>query len=381
MQTKTLKSYYIAMTILEEPVLLGPIIILALSKLGHMTTEQIFLSETIMAFLVLILDAPTAILADLVGRKVCVIFGKASLLVGIIVITFMSTPLMGFIGNLFWGISIALSSGAEEAMLYDEFARRGTSKTYNETLREMASYRAIIAGIATLASGYIAEYDLRLPFMLSVPGIFISFVMIFFFPKETQREKSFSWEKYKKSSITSMQEVLGNSTLRSLIIWFALFGVIGKVYFFTYNPYLDLAEVKSSTVGIIFFGINMMMFVSSRYAFVIQEKVQHHGLRIGFMLQGVCMVVQSLFVSLYSGLLICLQGVSRGYVQVIKSPLLNKEIQEEHRASIISFQSSFEGVLQMTALFLASFLANDITTLLFLLGVVTCGFAFFSKRW
>lgn len=93
------------------------------------------------------------------------------------------------------------------------------------------------------------------------------------------------------------------------------------------------------------------------------------------------MVVQSLFVSLYSGLLICLQGVSRGYVQVIKSPLLNKEIQEEHRASIISFQSSFEGVLQMTALFLASFLANDITTLLFLLGVVTCGFAFFSKRW
>jgi cell division protein FtsI/penicillin-binding protein 2 len=47
--------------------------------------------------------------------------------------------------------------------------------------------------------------------MLSVPGIFISFVMIFFFPKETQREKSFSWEKYKKSSITSMQEVLNQS--------------------------------------------------------------------------------------------------------------------------------------------------------------------------
>lgn len=380
MKTKTLLRLYLATSLLEEPLFWGPVLLVALAKLGHMSIEQIFLSEALAVGIILVLDAPSGILADMIGRKTCVVLGKLCYLLSTFFLAFMETPLHGYIANILWAIGVSLRSGADSALIYDELKRRDALPEYQALMKKTHSYWFLLTAFTTLATGFIAEIDLRLPLLLSLPGVIISSVLILFFPTEEKRIHEHTFENYKRHMLEAAQEVLNNKRLRSLIIWLALLGVMGKIYFFTYNPYLELVHVPYSHVGIIFSTINIFAFIASRYAFQIQEKMKCVGFGIGFCLQGVTMLIQGVFTHYLSGWLFGIQGLTRGYINTVSEPLLNKEIGSGKRATVLSFKSSLSGLLQVTGFLITSPLSGNITTLLLVLGVMSLFLAVLSRK-
>lgn len=381
MKTKTLLRLYLFMSLLEEPLFWGPILLVAMAKLGHMSTEQIFLSEALATGLVLVLDAPSGILADMLGRKMCVTLGKLCFLVSTLFLAFMDSPLHGYIANVLWAVGVSLRSGADSALIYDELQKRDALDEYQPLMRKTHSYGFFITACTTLATGFIAEVDLRLPLLISLPGVVISNILILFFPTEDKRTHEHTLANYKKHMVEAVQEVWNNKRLKLLLIWFALLGMMGKIYFFTYNPYLELVRIPYGQVGIIFCGINFFAFVASRYAFQIQEKLKCVGFGIGFWLQGVVMLIQAGFTHYLSGWLFILAGGVRwGYINTITEPLLNKEIEGGKRATVLSFQSSLSSLLQVTGFLIASPLSGSITTLLAVLGMISLFLGVLSRK-
>jgi MFS family permease len=380
MKTKTLLRLYLTMSLLEEPLFWGPILLIAMAKLGNMSTEQIFLSEALATGLILVLDAPSGMLADMIGRKTCVIVGKLCLLGCTFFLAFMDSPIHGYVANVLWAIGVSLRSGAESALIYDELQKRDALDEYQTLMRKTHSYWFFLTAFTTLATGFIAEIDLRLPLLLSLPGVIISSILILFFPAEEKRTHEHTLANYKKHMVEAMQEVWSNKRLKSLLLWLALLGVMGKIYFFTYNPYLELVHMPYSHVGIIFSTINILAFIASRYAFQIQEKLKCVGFGIGFCLQGVVMLIQGVFTHYLSGWLFGIQGLTRGYINTVSEPLLNKEIESERRATVLSFQSSLSSLLQVIGFLITSPLSGDITMLLTLLGVVALALGFLSRK-
>ncbi len=380
MKTNTLLRLYLLMNLLEEPLFWGPILLVAMAKLGHMSTEQIFLSEALATGLVLVLDAPSGILADMLGRKMCVTLGKLCFLVSTLFLAFMDSPLHGYIANVLWAVGVSLRSGADSALIYDELQKRGELPEYQTLMKKTHSYWFFLTAFTTLVTGFIAEIDLRLPLLLSLPGVAISSILILFFPKEEKRSHEHTLANYKRHMQEAVREVWNNKRLKSLLLWLALLGVMGKIYFFTYNPYLELVHVPYSQVGIIFSTINIFAFVASRYAFQIQEKLKCVGFGIGFYLQGVVMLTQGMFTHYLSGWLFGIQGLTRGYINTVSEPLLNKEIESEKRATILSFQSSLSSLLAVTGFLITSPLSGSITTLLLVLGVTALTLSFLSRK-
>jgi len=368
------------MSMLEEPLFWGPILLLAMAKLGHMSTEQIFLSEAIATGLVLVLDAPSGTLADMIGRKKCVVLEKLCYLVSIIFLGFMETPVHVYISNVLWAVGVSLCSGAESALIYDELKKRGELDEYEILMKKTHSYWFFLTAFTTVAAGFIAEINLRLPLIISLPGVIISSILILFFPAEEKRIREHTMANYKLHMIEAMQEVWNNSRLKSLLLWLAILGVMGKVYFFTFNPYLELVHIPYGEVGIIFSTINIFAFIASRYAFQIQEKLKCVGFGIGFCLQGVMMLIQGLFTHYLSGWLFGTQGLTRGYFNTVREPLLNKEIESSKRATVLSFQSSLSSFLQVAGFLITSALSGDITTLLLMLGVVSIFLGGLSRK-
>lgn len=381
MKTKTLLRLYLIMSLLEEPLFWGPVLLVAMAKLGHMSTEQIFLSEALATGLVLVLDAPGGMLADMLGRKQCIVLGKLCFLISTLFLAFMEAPLHGYAANVLWAIGVSLRSGADSALIYDELQKRGSIHEYQTLMKKTHSYGFFITACTTLVTGFIAEIDLRLPLLISLPGVVISSVLILFFPTEDKRVCVHTLENYKKHMVEAAHEVWSNKRLKLLLIWFALLGVMGKIYFFTYNPYLELVHIPYGQVGMIFCGINLFAFVASRYAFQIQEKLKCVGFGIGFWLQGIVMLIQAGFTHYFSGWLFILAGGVRwGYINTITEPLLNKEIANEKRATLLSFQSSLSSLLQVTGFLITSPLSGSITTLLAVLGVTSLFLGFLSRK-
>jgi MFS family permease len=381
MQTKSLLRLYLLMSLLEEPLFWGPILLLAMAKLGHMSVEQLFLSEALAMGLILLLDAPHGVLADVVGRKICVIMGKFCFLISTCMLAFMETPLHGYLANVLWAIGISLRSGAESALIYDELALRDALHEYPPLMKRCHSYWFFMTALTTLATGFIAEINLRLPLLLSLPGVFISTILIFFFPKEVKTaERVHTWRNYKNHVKDAWKEVRRNKTLQTLIIWLSISGVLGKLYFFTYNPYLELVRVPYSHVGIIFALLNLVAFGMSRYAFLVHETLARVGISFGFLLQSGIMFTQIIFIQPLSGWMLCAQGLTRGYLMTISESLLNKEIETKKRATVLSFHSSCGSILQILGFLIIAPISNNILLVLFVLGVTTLTCSFLSRR-
>ena len=380
MKTKDLTRLYLVMSLIWNPIFLGPVILVALVKLAHMSVEQIFISEALATGLILALDAPSGIVADMIGRKKCVILGRTLLLISSILIAYMSTPFHGILANLLWAVSISLCSGAESALVYDEFIKRNALQEYQDLMKKVSSYGFLIAALATLASGFLAEISLRLPLILSVPGIAIGVCMLIFFPQEEKITHTHTWKSYIEHTKEAAKDVWSHTHLRTLILWFALLSLVGKIYFFTYNPYLEHVSVPYGTVGMIFFGINMVSFIASRYAFTIYRKSGKVSFWFGFCSQGLIMLIQAIVVKTWCGWLFTLQGLTRGYIDTVEQAVLNKEIQKEKRATILSFQSSFENLLRAITLLAVAPISNNPILLMGLLGTTSLLLGFLSRK-
>ncbi len=381
MKTTTLVRLYLAAGLLEEPLFWGPILLVAMAKLGHMSTADIFLSEALASGLVLVLDAPSGILADMLGRKKCVVLGKTCLLASVLFLAFMESPLHCYTANVLWAFGVSLRSGADSALIYDELQKRRALSEYQSLMKKKHSYRFFIVACTTLATGFIAEIDLRLPLLISLPGVIISSLLMLLFPTDGTHTREHSLRSYKRHLVEAICEVSNKKRLGLLLIWFALLAMVSKIYFFTYNPYLELVAVPYWQVGIIFCGINLFGFVASRYAFQIQEKLGRVGFGICFWLQGAVMLFQAGYTYYLSGWLFVIAGGIRwGYINTITEPILNKEIASERRATILSFHSSLCSLLHMLGFLVTSMIAGSVTTLLAALGVVSVLLGILSRK-
>lgn len=382
MKTKNVLRLYLVMSVLEEPIFWGPIIILAMSKLAGMTVAEIFFSEALAVALVFVLDAPSGVVADMIGRKKCVVIGRFCLLLSMIFFAFMEKAWHAYVANFFWAVGISLRSGAESAMIYDELRRRNALNEYPALMKRCHGFFFLLAIPSAVLTGFIAEkFGLRTPLLLSIPGVCLSMLLVYFFPKEEVFEKVHTIKSYCEHLVEAIKETAKNKKLWIFMFWFALLSVIGKVYFFMYNPYLELVKVPYSQIGFIFAGLNLISLAATWYTFWLHEKIGRFGFGVWFSSQGVIMLAQAYFLSAWCGWLFSAQGVLRGYGSTIREPILNNLIPDEKRATMLSFDSSFSSLLQVLSFAIIAPISNNLVISLYLLGGISFFFAFFSRRW
>ncbi len=370
-----------AMTILTDPLFWGPIVILSLNKLAHMNAEQVFFSESLAMALILLLDAPSGILADKLGRKPCVGLGIGAFLVGIVIFATMTSPLHGYTANCLWAIGVSLTSGAKSALIYDELASRGEESRYELLVKQTMSVRFFIVAVATLATGPLAEINLRLPLYLSIPGVAVAFVVAIMLPENAKpQHQKHTLKLYLEHTKDSLSTLRANVPLMKLIMWFALLSVIGKMYFFTYNPYLDLVGVSYTTVGFIFTGINLVAFFASRYAFVVRKRLKSIGFCYVFIYYSAMMTLQGVLRSDWLSIAMIANGLVYGYIHTVKEPELNRMIASDKRATLLSFESTFVGMLQMAGFALVAPFSSNTFTFLTGLGMVALLLALASRK-
>jgi len=347
-----------------------------------MSITEVFLSEAVATAIILMFDAPSGMIADSFGRKRCVVVGKFLFLGSTICIACMTSPIHGYVANILWAFSVVLISGAESALVYDELKKRNALGEYQKLVKDVQSYSFLLVAFTTVITGFVAEINLRLPLILSIPGVCIATVLACYLPRDvpSKSHRAHTFESYKHHMYEAVQEVMRSSRLKVLFVWLAIFAVMGKLYFFIYNPYLELVQVPYSHIGIIFSLINIASFLTAKYAFWFKERINHVGLWIGFVIQGVTMFLQAYFVQYISGWFFISQGIARGYVNTVATPLLNEEIESQKRATVLSFHSSLMSLLQVGLFLVMAPFSGDIPLFLCILGGVTLVMSFLSRK-
>lgn len=333
-----------------EPLMWGPILLSYLIHVGGMTLADIYFMESIVVFGFIFLEVPSGALADLIGRKKTVLAGSLCQAASTTWFMLMDSPFDAWGANITWMVGASLSSGADSAFLYDSLKEIGREDEYRKIEGAATGNRLLLTAICSLGVGFLAVVNMRLPLILSLPGIILSASATFFF-KEPPQTKAYAAHEHMSMMKTSIMFVANHREVKWIVGFATLIGVASKVWFFTYNPYFEAVGLDLRLYGIMFFLMNAIAWFFSRYAHEIGGRMGEQGAIVSMIaLVAFPILLMGSVLSKYSVGFTLLQNAVRGFGQPFIGGFLNRHLNSENRATVLSINSAISGLSQGIAL-------------------------------
>jgi len=356
---KNITKIYL-LTFFSSLIFVGPIIVLFMQS-RTLSYKEIMLLQSIFAIATVILEIPTGIIADKLGRKTTIVV--ASFIMVIAHITYMlSYSFYGFLaGEILFALSFALFSGSKEALLYDTLIELNITNQFKKINGRISAIAFYSAAVGSIIGGLLAKISLDFVFYANTASlIFAPLVAITL--KEPKSDKC------KEKSLNILKSgfkniFLNGSNLKYIILFSAVVYAFNQSVFWLYQPYLKQSGVDLVYFGIIFASFNIVAAIGSKKAYEIEKKL---GLMGSFLLITLLVSLSEVAMGLYFGvfgfIIIYAQQFVRGFKGVLISDIINAQTKSSNRATVLSLNNFASSILGSIALLLIGF-ATDIFSL------------------
>ena len=327
--------------VLVQPLFWGPTIILYIQNIGKMDLPSIYFMEAIvLALCILITEIPSGALADTVGRKKTVFLASILMLIGVVWTSFIRSPIDVWVSNVFCMVAFSILHGAETSLLFDSLKQANREKEFLKIRGQAMANVYLVVAFCSLVAGFVSEINMRIPFILSIPGVLISCFLALKF-KEPIITQKYSFKNQNNLIKLSILFVANNKKIKWIIAFAVLILVSSKIWFFTYNSYFEEVNLNLFYYGLIFFLLNIIAWFFSKNAHFFAEKINEHlcataivlFIALPIFLMG--SIVSKIMVSM-----VFFQNIVRGFLDPFLEEMLNQHLTQEKRATIFSIKSA-----------------------------------------
>ena len=151
-----------------------PTIVLFYEHYG-LDIEQIVLLKTILSLSILVLEVPSGYLADLWGRKACLVFGSGVWVASWLIYCTGTSFTEFAIAEILAGVAGSLISGANTALGYDTLIQLGREQHYQVWEGRLGAIAGISEAVCGIIGAAIASINLVYPFYLQTFCLVIYF--------------------------------------------------------------------------------------------------------------------------------------------------------------------------------------------------------------
>lgn len=400
--------FYQLFIIIGQPIFWGPVLISFITNTGKMDLSQLYIMEAIVVLGLVFVEIFSSSCADLCSRKNVLLVGSFLHLVAVVLFALASSPFLIWVSNILIMIGCALQSGVSEAFLKDSLIAIGRTHEYSKVIGYGISWRFALLGIGSLLAGYLYVIDPRLPMFLSIPGCVFSFICIMLInedmswkrvckPKSrptenigfigTMQKTFFSFRKNVKENFCLVKEsyffITNHRVLKWVIGYSAILLISSKLWFFAYNPYFEIVELDAHLWGWLFFGMNIIAWITSRYAHITEEKAGELAIII---ILPLCIILPLLimgtFVLKASASMILFQNIVRGFQGTFLSAFVNKHLNSYNRSTSNSIQSAVISIYCAISLLIFGIAIRylSLSECLQILGLAVLAFSVLSWR-
>ena len=151
-----------------------PTIVLFYEHYG-LDIEQIVLLKTILSLSILVLEVPSGYLADLWGRKACLVFGSGVWVASWLIYCTGTSFTEFAIAEILAGVAGSLISGANTALGYDTLIQLGREQHYQVWEGRLGAIAGISEAVCGIIGAAIASINLVYPFYFQTVCLVIYF--------------------------------------------------------------------------------------------------------------------------------------------------------------------------------------------------------------
>lgn len=356
--------------------LLVPILSLLFLKKG-LSLAEISIAIGTYSLSIIILELPTGIASDLLGRKKMFCLANISSIISSVIMLFCKGVISISLAMLFHGISRAVSSGSLDALYIDwntndedskeKLAKVMTNISLLETLGLALGsiLGGVIPSLVKISNSVLGIYDLNI--IIKIILTFIVFIMSCLFIKEydsSVKTESRSLINQVKSSIAIVK-----SNRLLIIIFISVFST--GFFLLTLETYWQpqLLSLLSNDILWIIGVVSGIYYGASIAGNVIAEKIIANNKisiqsvyiisRIALAIALVIMAMQKNFISFI--IFYAIIYFSFGIFNISEGVIINSEVSNKSRATILSFNSLVLQIGSLVASFVISIIINHTT--------------------
>lgn len=260
--------------IFSEFVLLYPLYNVMFVERGGLDTFQVSLLLAAWSVIILIIEIPSGALADRYSRRKLLSIAQIIRAAGYVVWIFWPSFEGFLLGLALWGVGRSLTSGAFEALVYDELKAAGKEDKYTKVIGRTESLATFFGlGATLLAAPVFAKLGYEGVLWGSVLAVVGAGLIVWTLPDKAKQQEVESMS-YMMIIRQAIKEVSQNHALLKIII----FGVFTGVLFRIFDEYSSLiiksGDVTTVLVPIVSAMIFLPLIVMDFFAYKLEKMRQ-----------------------------------------------------------------------------------------------------------
>ena len=317
--------------------LVMPIIVLFYEKQG-LGLQDVFILKSVYSIAAVTLEIPSGYLADVWGRRKCLLLGSFLFFFGYLCYSFTDTFAAFLFAELLLGVGQTLVNGADSALLYDTTAQYKEEHLYLRYEGRITMIGNFAEAFAGIFGGLLAVYSLRFPFYgqaaIAFIGIPASIAL-----KEVNRSKQI------QNPLTEIIRIIKyslitNKRLCCNIMYSGIIGAATLMMAWFVQPVLMYLKTPVSWFGVIWTVLNLVVGFAALYSDRVDRYLGPKKMGSLILLFIVGGYVTLAFNLTYVGLAILFVFyIFRGFATPILKGYINQLTISEMRATVLSIRN------------------------------------------
>ena len=317
--------------------LVMPIIVLFYEE-HRLGLQDVFILKSVYSVAAVALEVPSGYLADVWGRKRCIVAGCVLFFGGYLCYSLTSTFAAFLVAEILLGIGQTMINGADSALLYDTTVHHGRENLYLRYEGRITMIGNFAEAVAGIFGGLLAVYSLRYPFYAQAVVAFVGIPAAMALREYAPANKVQSpWEEILRILRYSL---ITNKKLCCNIMYSGIIGAATLTMAWFVQPVLMQLETPTEWYGIIWTVLNLTVGVAALYSDRVEQLFGMNKMNI-----LILSVIAGGYVALaynltYVGLgILLLFYIFRGFATPILKGYINQMTFSEMRATVLSIRN------------------------------------------
>ncbi len=314
---------------------------------NYLSWEEIGLITSLGIFVSFILELPSGALADLIGRRKTIIFGRILGVIGFALYSVADSLPLFILGNILYHANWTFESGALSALLYDSLKENGKEKEhYQKTESDAFFYATLGMALASVIGGYLFKINIHLPYIFSTGVATLALISSFWLEEPTIDSEKFSLKTYISQNIDGIKHIFRHKQIQAVSIFSILISFIATIgIFYLYEPRLAEGGFPPEWLGWLVAGTYIVRAIGTKlipFIMKLKEKYIPASLALLQTIGPLLSFFENKFGAISS---VYVRKFSDGFRRPIMNRLQNEQIDSKYRATSLSAIEVFVDLL------------------------------------
>jgi len=319
--------------------LLMPTVVLFFRENG-LSLEQVFIVHAWYSACVILFEVPSGYFADRLGRRLSLLYGSVFVSAGFGAYAISYSFYEYLAAEFLIAVGAGFISGSDSALLYDSLIQLNRKEEYQKIAGRLSSMSNFSEGVAGILGGFLAVISLR------TPVIWQAWVMVLMIPLvwslvEPERKLPAKGESSFRAILKIVHYSLhGHKEVKWLILYTSLVGTSTLTIVWFVQPFLELVNVPLSLFGISWAVLQFAVGIFAILAHRIESFLGRRTALVSLILiSSAGYFLLSQFQMIWAGLFFFLFYLVRGINGPVLNDYINRCVDSDIRATVLSVKS------------------------------------------